>query len=59
VAARVAVIDQGVEVGVSDGKDMPAASAIAPVGSAELLVLLVPKRHAAIAAIASGNVDKG
>ena len=38
---------------------MPAASAIATVGPAELLVLLVTKRDAAVPSIACGNVDEG
>jgi hypothetical protein len=47
VPARIAVVHQGVEVGVCHGKHMTAAPAVAPVGPAELLVLFVPERDAA------------
>jgi hypothetical protein len=38
---------------------MAAASAVTPVGPAEFFVLLMTERHAAVAAIACGNVDEG
>ncbi|MES2928765.1 MAG: hypothetical protein V4843_18235 [Pseudomonadota bacterium] len=38
---------------------MPAATTVPAVGTAEFLVLFVPKRHAAIATITGGNVNKG
>jgi hypothetical protein len=38
---------------------MASATAVAAIGPTEFLVFLVPKRDAAIAAIARGNVDKG
>jgi hypothetical protein len=59
VPARKAEVDQRVEVDVGHGKHMAAAPAIAAVGAAEFLVLLVPERDAAVPPIACGNVDKG
>ena len=59
VAAGETEVDQGVEVGVCNGEHMAATSAVATVGAAELFVLLVPKRDAAVPAIASGDVDIG
>ena len=38
---------------------MASAPAVATIGAAELFVLFVAKRDAAVAAIACGNVDKG
>jgi hypothetical protein len=38
---------------------MAATPAVAAVGAAEFLVLFVPERDAAVAAIACGDVDKG
>ena len=59
VATRVAKVHQGVQVRISHGKNMPAATTVPAVGTAEFLVLFVPKRHAAIATITGGNVNKG
>ena len=57
VATRKPKIDQGIETGVGHGKDMTATSAVTAIGAAELFVFFVTKRHAAIAAIACGNVN--
>jgi hypothetical protein len=38
---------------------MPTSPTVTPIGAAELLVLFVPERHAAIATITGGNVNKG
>jgi hypothetical protein len=38
---------------------MSAAPAIAPIGTAEFLVLFVAERDAAVPAVACGDVDKG
>ena len=59
MATRETEVDQGVEVGVCDGEHMAATSAVATVGAAEFFVLFVPKRNAAIPAIAGGDVDIG
>ena len=59
VAAREAEVDQRVEVRVGHREHMAAAAAVAAVGAAEFLVLLVPERHAAVAAVAGGDVDEG
>jgi hypothetical protein len=57
--ARKAVIDQGVEVGVSYGKHMTATATVATIGAAELFVFLMPKRDAASATISSGDINVG
>ena len=55
----VAIIDQRVEpVGDLDD-DIAAAPAIAAAGPAELDILLAPKRHAAVAAVAGADIDLG
>ena len=59
MAARVAIVHQGIQIGVSHGEHMPAAPPVTTIGAAELLVFFVPERHAAIATITSGNVNKG
>jgi hypothetical protein len=59
VAAGIAVVHQGVEVHIGQHIHMPAAPTITTIGAAELFVLLVPKRDAAITPVASGYVDKG
>ena len=58
-AARVAKIHQGVEVDVGNRPDMAATTAVAAVRAAKFLVFFVPKRCAAVAAIAGGHVDQG
>ena len=55
--AREAVIHQSVQVHISNSPHMAAATTVAAIGAAELFVLLVTERHAAITAIASGNID--
>ena len=52
-------VDQGVEVGVCNGKHVAASATIATVGAAKLFVLLMAKRDTAVPPIASGNVDIG
>ena len=59
VASGVAVIDQRVQIGVGHGEHMPTSPPIATVGATEFLVFFVPERHAAIATITCGNVNKG
>jgi hypothetical protein len=59
VAARVAEVDQRVEVGVGHRKHVAAPTTVAAIGAAEFLVLLVAKRDTAVAPIAGGDVDKG
>src|SRR5258708_31160619 len=55
----IAIIDQGVEpVGDLDN-DVAASAAIAAARSAELDILLAPKRHAAVAAVAGADIDLG
>ena len=57
--AGIAEVDQGIEVFVGKRPDMPPTAAIAPVRATELLVFLVPERRAAIAPVASGDLDVG
>ena len=59
VTTRIAKVDQRVEVRIGYRKHMAAAAATAAVRPAKLLVLLMAKRHAAVAAVARGNVDEG
>ena len=40
-------------------EDMPAPASVAAVRSAELLVLFVAERHAAVPSVAGGDVDVG
>jgi hypothetical protein len=47
VAARVAVVDQRVDVAVGHRPDAAAAAAVAAVGAAEGNELLAPEAHAA------------
>ena len=58
VAARVAEVDQRVEVAVADREDAAAPSAVAAVRPAERDELLAPKAHAAVAAVAGDDVDR-
>jgi hypothetical protein len=58
VAARVAVVDQGVDVLVGHRPDAAAAAAVAAVGAAEGDELLAPEAHAAGAAVSGGHVDQ-
>ncbi|MNN89436.1 hypothetical protein D3C81_2072540 [compost metagenome] len=55
--AGVTKIDQGVEIGIRYREDVTATATVPPIGAAEFLVLLVPKRDAAIAAITGSNVN--
>ena len=56
--ARVAVIDQGIEVAIGNRPDMAAATTVAAIGTTEFLVFLVAERSAAIAAVARSDVDE-
>jgi hypothetical protein len=58
VAARVAVVDQGVDVAVGHRPDAAAAPAVAAVGAAEGDELLAPEAHAAGCHRAGGHVDR-
>src|SRR5690606_12108887 len=55
--ARIAEIDQGVEIGIRYRVDMAATATVSPIGAAEFLVFLVSERDAAIAAITGSNVN--
>ena len=55
----VAVVDQGIELGVDPRDDMAAAAAIAAVRPAARDVLLPPETDAAVAAVAGAHVDLG
>src|SRR5690606_24438007 len=52
-------IHQGIEASVGDRQQMPPAPTVAAIRATELLVLLVPERGAAIASVASCNIDGG
>ena len=58
VAASVAEVDQGVEVGVGDDIDVAASAAVAAIRAAEFFKFLVPEGRAAVAAVARGDVDE-
>jgi hypothetical protein len=53
----VAVVDQGVEIVLSDENDVAALAAIATVRSAELNKLLAPEARRAGAAVAALHID--
>ena len=57
MAARIAEVDQGIQVGIRYREDVAATAAVSPIGAAEFLVFLVSKRDAAIAAITGSNVN--
>ena len=59
MTSREAEVDQRVQVDVGHCKDVAATAAVAAIGAAKFLVLLMAKRHATVAPIAGGNVDKG
>jgi len=59
VAARIAVVNQGVQARVGQRVHMAAAAAVAAVGTTELFVLFMPERDAAVPAITRGDVDVG
>ena len=59
VPARIAIVDEGVQVAVADGEDAAAAAAVTAVGSPEGDELLAAEAHAAVAAIAGDDVDRG
>ncbi|MDR7094490.1 hypothetical protein J2X09_002231 [Hydrogenophaga laconesensis] len=52
-------IHQGVQTGIGDCKHVTATSTVATIRPAEFLVLFMPERCAAIAAIARGDIDRG
>jgi hypothetical protein len=56
--ARKPKIHQGVEAGVGHRKNMATASAVSPVGAAELFVLFVPKRDATIPAVTGDDINQ-
>jgi len=51
----VAVINQGVHIGVNQGPDLAAAATVTAIGTAKFFVFFVAKRRAAVAAIACGD----
>ena len=57
VAARVAVVDQGVDVAVGERPDAATAPAVAAIGAALRDELLAPERHDAVAAVAGHDLD--
>ena len=59
VAARVAVVDQGVQVGIGHAIDVATAPAVTAVGAAEFFVFFVPKRCGAVAAVPGNNFYGG
>jgi hypothetical protein len=59
MASGVTVVDQGVEVAVAHGVHAAAATTIAAVRPTEGQELLAAKAHAAVAAIACDDVDRG
>ena len=59
MAARVTVVDEGVQIHIGHGIDVAATATVTTVGSAEFLVFFVPERGCAITAIARGNFNIG
>ena len=59
VTARVAVVDQGVQVDVCIGEHMPAPTTISTVGATKFFVLFVSERDAAVPAVTCGDVNIG
>ena len=59
VTAGITKIDQGVQVGVRHGENMPAPATVPPIGAPELLVLLMTERDAAVPAIPCSDIDIG
>ena len=57
--ARVAVVDQGVDIAVSNGVNATAASAVAAVGTAKGHELLAPEAGDTVAAFAGVNLYGG
>ena len=55
--ARVAVLDQRVDVAIGHGEDAAAATAVAAVGAAARHVLLAAERCRTVAAVAGDDVD--
>ena len=58
VTTRVAVVHQRVQVLVGHGIHVTATATVTTVGAAKFFVFFVPERHAPIATVTSGNVDK-
>ena len=56
--ARIAIVDQRVDVAIGDGVDAAAASAVAAVGPAARDVLLAAERCDAVAAVAGDDLDR-
>jgi hypothetical protein len=59
VPAGEAVIDQGVQVGVSHRKNVAATTTVAAIGAAKLFVFFMPKRDATCASIAGRDINIG
>ena len=55
----VAIVDQGVELGIDPRDDVAAVAAVAAVRAAARDVLLPPEADAAVAAVAALHVDLG
>ena len=58
VDARIAIVDQRVDVAVRHRIDASAATAIAAVGSAARHVFFAPERRNAVAAVAGDHIDE-
>ena len=56
--ARVAIVDQRVDVAIGDCVDAAAAAAVAAVGTAARDVFLAPERRDAVAAVAGDDFDQ-
>src|SRR5439155_8249742 len=55
--ARVAIVDERVEVRIGHHVDAPAAATVAAVGAAARHELLAPERRRAVAALAGDHLD--
>ena len=59
IATRKTVVDQCIQVGISDSKDVASAPAIPPVGTAKFLVFFMTERDAARPAVSGRDIDIG
>ncbi len=57
--ARIAVVDQGIEVAVGDSDHAAAVSAVAAAGAAARDVFFAPERGRAVSALAGDDFDTG
>ena len=57
MASSVSVVDERIEISVTNRKNASTSPAIAPIWPSKWNELLAAKAHAAVTTISSGNVD--